>query len=241
MARIVKKKLSDSVLDEIRSMIRSGDLKEGDKLPNQNEFAAQLGVSRPSLREALQTLHQLGAIEQRPGLGTVLVSRVSALLSDDLHMPLISDSQATIELIETRRLIETGMMEFAVERATDKEIGQISKIMDDMSAAAERGDITAYQEKDLMFHLHIAKATHNRFVLRLFQNIRQSLDQFLKEAFYVMPERIGRSLEDHRSIYEALRRRDKKKAVTAMTAHLIQVQNALEGYYSKLPKNEADA
>ena len=238
MARIIKKKLSDSVLDEIRRMIQSGDIKEGDKLPNQNEFADQLGVSRPSLREALQTLNRMGAIEQRPGLGTVLVSRASALLSDDLNLPFMSDGQATGELLETRRLIETGMMELAVERATENEIRHIGKVMDEMSAAASSGNIAEYQEKDLMFHILIAKATHNRFVIRLFQNIRQSLDQFLKEAFSVMPERVARSLKDHLSIYEAIRARDKKKASVTMAGHLIQVQDALDGYFSKISSAE---
>lgn len=193
MAKIMKKKLSDSVIDEIRRMIRNGELQEGDKLPNQNEFALQLGVSRPSLREALQTLHRMGAIEQRPGLGTVLVSRAPALFSDDMNLPFMSDRQATVELIETRRLIETGMIELAVERATESEIRQIGKVMDEMSAAAGSGNIAEYQERDLMFHMLIAKSTHNRFVMRLFQNIHQSLKQFLKEAFFVMPERIALS------------------------------------------------
>lgn len=233
MARIVKKKISDSVLDEIRRLIINGDIKEGDKLPNQNEFAMQLGVSRPSLREALQTLHRIGAIEQRPGLGTILVSRAHALLPDDLDLPLMSDIQATVELIETRRLIETGMMELAVEQASDKEIRQIGKVMDEMLNSAKNGHIAEYQEKDLMFHVLIAKATHNRYIIRLFQNIRQSLDQFLKEAFSVMPERIKLSVNDHLSIYEALNARDKTKASSAMAAHLLQVQIAIEGYYSK--------
>jgi DNA-binding FadR family transcriptional regulator len=61
-------------------------------------------------------------------------------------MPWISDSQATVELIETRRLIETGIMELAVERATDKEIRQIGKVTDEMSAAADSGNIAKYQE-----------------------------------------------------------------------------------------------
>ena len=234
MAKVIKKKLSDSVLDEIRRMIIDGDIKEGDKLPNQNDFAAQLGVSRPSLREALQTLHRIGAIKQRPGLGTVLVSRAPILLPDDLDLPLMSDSQATIELIETRRLIESGMMELAVERATEKEVRQIGKVMDDMTAAADKGDINEYQEKDLIFHVLIAKATHNRFIIRLFQNIRQSLDQFLKEAFSAMPERIPLSLANHLSIYEALCAKDKNRALAAMTEHLLQVQDALEGYYSEI-------
>ncbi|MCG8641241.1 MAG: FadR family transcriptional regulator [Desulfobacterales bacterium] len=233
MAKITKKKLSDSVLDEIRRMILSGEIQEGDKLPNQIAFAEQLGVSRPSLREALQTLQRIGAIEQRPGLGTVLVSRVPVLISDEFKQPFLSDKQATAELNETRRLIEIGMIELAVERATDEEIAQIGEIVDEMVEAVRSDEIGDYQNKDLMFHLLIAKATHNRFIIQLFQNIRQSLDQFLKEAFFVMPERVELSLKDHLAIYEALRTKDAGKAHDAMSEHLLQVQDALEGYYSK--------
>ncbi|MFH1624915.1 MAG: GntR family transcriptional regulator [Pseudomonadota bacterium] len=66
MGRIVKKKLSDSVLEEIGRMVDAGELKRGDKLPPQDQLAAQLGVSRPSLREALRAMEMIGAIEQRP-------------------------------------------------------------------------------------------------------------------------------------------------------------------------------
>ena len=233
MAKITKKKLSDSVLDEIRRMILSGEIQEGDKLPNQIAFAEQLGVSRPSLREALQTLQRIGAIEQRPGLGTILVSRVPVLISDELKQPFLSDKQATTELNETRRLFEIGMIELAVERATDVEIEQIGEVVDGMVEAVRSNEISDYQNKDLLFHLLIAKATHNRFIIQLFQNIRQSLDQFLKEAFFVMPERVDLSLKDHLAIYEALRAKNASKAHDAMSEHLLQVQDALEGYYSK--------
>ncbi|MBU0733749.1 MAG: GntR family transcriptional regulator [Proteobacteria bacterium] len=66
MGRIVKKKLSYSVLEEIGRMVEAGELKRGDKLPPQDQLAAQLGVSRPSLREALRAMEMIGAIEQRP-------------------------------------------------------------------------------------------------------------------------------------------------------------------------------
>jgi GntR family transcriptional repressor for pyruvate dehydrogenase complex len=96
MAVIKRKKLADSVIEEIKRMVDVGELKEGDKLPNQLEFAAQLGVSRPSLREALHTLTLIGAIEQRPGLGTVIKSANSTLWAVQLCPPLVSDAQASI-------------------------------------------------------------------------------------------------------------------------------------------------
>jgi GntR family transcriptional repressor for pyruvate dehydrogenase complex len=236
--RIIKKKASDYVLEEIRRRILNGELREGDKLPNQNEFAEQLGVSRPSLREALQALTRLGAIEQRPGLGTILVSRAPALLADNMELPFLSDAEGVIELTETRRLIETGMIGLAVVRATDEEIAEIGRVMDESAEAASRGDIAQYQEKDLIFHHLIAKAAHNRFVTHMFQTIRQSFEQFLKEAFAVMPDTIGQSVKDHKEIYEALKKRDREQAEAAMSGHLIQVQKNMETYYGQKRKEK---
>lgn len=89
-------------------MIQEGKLKEGDKLPNQNEFAAQLGVSRPSLREAFHILDMIGAIEQLPGYGTVLKSLTSAIMAQHLTVLWISDRQATLNLLKARYYIELG-------------------------------------------------------------------------------------------------------------------------------------
>ncbi|MBI5606549.1 MAG: FadR family transcriptional regulator [Deltaproteobacteria bacterium] len=233
MSRILKKKTADYVLEEIRQMILKGQLNQGDKLPNQNEFAEQLGVSRPSLREALQTLTQIGAIEQRPGMGTVLVSKAHALIANNLNLPFMSDAQGTIELTEIRHLIETGMIALAVVRATNEEIAEIAGVLKEAVKAARKGNIEEYYQQDLVFHHLIAKATHNRYVMHVFQTIRQSLEQFLREAFLVMPEAIDQSAKDHLAILEALKSRNQGKAVEAMSRHLLMVQEKIEGFYQK--------
>lgn len=231
MARILRGKIADAVLAEIRRMIMNGELNEGDKLPNQTEFAAQLGVSRPSLREALQTLSRLGAIEQRPGLGTVLKSRAAALMSESLEMSILSDEEGTIQLTEVRRIIETGMVELAVERVTDREMADITKVMQDMEAAAAADDVAAYRDQDLMFHNIIAEACHNQFVQNLFQNIRSSFEQFLKESFEAMPFMLENSLQGHREIFKGLVERNSDLAMAAMRKHLLLVQRAVQDYF----------
>lgn len=236
--RIIKRKVPDSVLAEIRRMITSGELKEGDKLPNQNEFAAQLGVSRPSLREALQTLTQLGAIEQRPGVGTILVARSAAFLAGNLELPLISDVEATLQLVEARRLIELGMVSLAASRASEQELTEISALLEEMESAANRGDIESYCTKDLIYHHLIAQAAHNRFISSLFQNIRQPFEQFLQETFNAIPDRMQKSLQEHRRVYEGLRSRDPARAVAAMDAHLNMIQGSMETFYQQHQKKE---
>jgi GntR family transcriptional repressor for pyruvate dehydrogenase complex len=233
MEPIVRRRITDDILDRIRGMILSGELRQGDRLPNQNEFAAQLGVSRPSLREALHTLNLMGAIEQRPGIGTVLRARAPALLSGTLDLPLMSDADGTLQLLETRRLIEVGMVELAVDRATDEELAHLADVLEEMSALAENGEADGYREKDLLFHHLIAQAAHNRFLLHVFMTIRQFLEQFLKESFDVIPGMLRHSQQGHKDIFKAFQNKDRKRAVKGMNRHLRLVQKAVEDFFHK--------
>jgi GntR family transcriptional repressor for pyruvate dehydrogenase complex len=231
MASINKKKLADSVIEEIKRMIQSGELKEGDKLPNQNAFAAQLGVSRTSLREALSTLTRIGVIEQRPGYGTVLRSRIPALFTDHLAPPLISDKQATIELIEARRFIEIGAAELSVKNASPEQINEMGLLIKEMTRSLKEGRIDDYIEQDVSFHFLIAKASHNRFLVNLFVTIRGFMEQYMRESFHLLPWMLERSLKFHQNIYQAVKGGSHSKAAFQMKKHILDVQRAIQQYY----------
>ncbi len=231
MVSINKKKLADSVIEEIKRMIQSGELKEGDKLPNQNAFAAQLGVSRTSLREALSTLTRIGVIEQRPGFGTVFRSRIPALFTDHLAPPLISDKQATIELIEARRFIEIGAAELSVKNASPEQINEMGLLIKEMTRSLKEGRIDDYIEQDVAFHFSIAKASHNRFLVNLFVTIRGFMEQYMRESFHLLPYMLERSLKFHQNIYQAIKGGSRSKAVSQMKKHILDVQRAIQQYY----------
>jgi GntR family transcriptional repressor for pyruvate dehydrogenase complex len=231
MASINKKKLADSVIEEIKRMIQSRELKEGDKLPNQNAFAAQLGVSRTSLREALSTLTRIGVIEQRPGYGTVFRSRIPALFTDHLAPPLISDKQATIELIEARRFIEIGAAELSVKNASPEQINEMGLLIKEMTRSLKEGRIDDYIEQDVSFHFLIAKASHNRFLVNLFVTIRGFMEQYMRESFHLLPWMLERSLKFHQNIYQAVKGGSHSKAVFQMKKHILDVQRAIQQYY----------
>jgi GntR family transcriptional regulator, transcriptional repressor for pyruvate dehydrogenase complex len=227
------KKVSTAVLEEIRRMIVSGEIKEGDKFPNQNDFAAQLGVSRPSLREALQVLSQMGAIEQRPGAGTILVSSTPALFSAEVETPLVSNWDANAELMETRRMVEVGLAGMAAKRASDTEIAELGQALGEMDSARQKPDKEAFAEADLLFHHLVAKSSHNRFSVSLFQSISQSVGQLLNNAFQAMPVLLDVSFRAHRKIFRAIAARDPEGAREAMDQHLREGESALSGYYKK--------
>ncbi len=231
MASINRKKLADSVIDEIKRMVSSGELNEGDKLPNQNDFAAQLGVSRTSLREALSTLARLGAIDQRPGYGTVIKSRISTLFTDPLNLPLISDKAASIELVEARRYVEIGAVELAAKNATQDQIEEMRILIDEMASAVKGGRIEEYTEKDVAFHFLVVKASHNRFIMNLFVTLRGLMEEYIREAFHVLPWMVDRSLKYHQSIYQAVKTGNRSKAASQMKGHIKNVQMVIERFY----------
>lgn len=231
MAAIKRKKLGDAVLEEIKRMVTEGELGEGDKLPNQNEFSAQLGVSRPSLREALHTLNLMGVIEQRPGLGTVIKSANPALWLEQLSPPLVSDAEASLELLEARRFIEVGVVELAVQHAAAKDIQALDKIVKQMKPALEQEQLKKYSELDMAFHEHLAIASHNRYMKHMFLTISGLMEQFIREAFTVIPGLLEKSLGFHVSIYEGVKEKDVRKAVSSMREHIQDIYTSLERYY----------
>ncbi len=239
MASINKKKLADSVIEEIKRMIKTGELKEGHKLPDQNTFAAQLGVSRTSLREALSTLTRIGVIEQRPGYGTVLRSRIPALFTDHLAPPLISDKEATIELIEARRFIEIGTAGLSVKNATPDQIDEMGILIKEMGRSLKEGRIDDYIEQDVAFHFLIAKASGNRFLVNLFVNIRGFMEQYMRESFHLLPYMLKRSLKFHQNIYRAIKGGSRAKAVSEMEKHISDIRRAIKDYYQNQEQTAA--
>lgn len=233
-----KKKLADIVIDEIKRMILEGELKEGDKLPNQNMFSEQLGVSRPSLREALHTLTLMGVIEQKPGAGTILKSDKTDLWEQSPPPPLLSDSRATLELIEARKELETLMIRLTVERITDEEINEIDGIIQRMKVSIENEDIGEYLKEDVKFHYHLANASANRYMIHMFVTIRNLMEEFMEETFSVLPRLGPDSYEAHVAIFEAVKKRDKKKAMKEVAGHIAHIEEGLRSYYAAQKNTE---
>lgn len=236
---VVKMKTADFVVEEIKRMIGSGEIKPGQKLPNQHEFSSQLGVSRTSLREALRTLALLGVIEQKPKVGTMVTSQVQSCYSDYLTPPLISDRQTTMELIEARRYIELDAVELAVKNATDEEIAGLEELVARMAIALREKDITAYIECDAELHFEIAKASHNRFIIHIYINMMGTLSQYIRESCKAIPWMVAPTFKYHEGIVSAIKLRNLTKAKTRMGKHISQNQQAVDQYYALLSNKQA--
>ncbi len=232
---IKKQKIADAVIDEIKRMIENGELKEGDKLPNQSVFAEQLQVSRTSLREAIRVLDLLGAIEQRPGFGTVLKKVDPILLSSGIVVPpLMSDSHSTIELIKARQIIEVGATELAAQNADPRQIDELSSLADNLSSAKKNQQLDLYIENDLAFHILIAESSNNRFIIYSFENLKSYIKQYMKEFFREMPGMLKSSEKFHRNLYDCIAKRKPIEAKKAMNDHIENIHKNYLLYIEKI-------
>jgi len=235
--KIRKKRLADEVINEITKLIQNGELKEGDMLPSQSEFAAQLGVSRPSLREALNTLASLGVIELRPGLGTFLRSNYSSLYIDYLNVPLISNPKVTNELLEVREFLEVGAAGLAAKNATDNEIEQMRVLVEEMDKALYKKRMDEATDRDLDFHMLISDASRNGMLKSILMNIRSTIKEFMYETNMVVD--FSAYQKDHRALYHAIKNRDEMKAKAQMKKHIINLRSEVNLYYElKKPQLE---
>lgn len=217
------------VVEQIRELIQSGQLKPGDKLPTERSLAEQLGVSRSSVREALSALEVLGVIHSRQGLGNYVASNVSSDLPEEQFEDLIVD-EGTFEIIEARQLFEPGVAALAARRRTDADLVVMRTCISEMERLLGEGRDA--WEPDWGFHVAMANACHNPVVSALSDLITQRVSgrlwQLMRAQNYASdPSRPAHYLDRHRRIYAAIERGDAQAAEEAMRQDLAEITNDL--------------
>ena len=220
MAVIEKKKLPERVIDEIRHRLKTGQLKVGEKLPNQNELSSELGVSRTSLREAMKILDLLGAIEQRPGYGTVIRKEIPELHAQGANLPLMSDPAATFELLEAREILECGAVRLAAQKATPVQIERLQALVEEMDTHLATEESEKFKKIDNAFHALINAASGNRFLTDPGVALNQYVQQFIDENIDLLPGLLKASQQYHRAVCDAIAERDPDRAEKAMRHHI---------------------
>jgi GntR family transcriptional repressor for pyruvate dehydrogenase complex len=193
--------LSAKIADELRSRITQGALQPGDRLPGHRDLAASYGVSLGAAREAISILIGDGHVETRAGRGTYVAERTPSLLRDGNPV-----SRKDIEeLIEARELLGLSMAGMAAERASAEDIEQLRRAVARMQALAS--DAAAYPEADLAFHLALARAARNRFLLNIVHDLRALLRTDIELAAAAGIQRFGTlqfSADAHGDLVDAI-------------------------------------
>jgi DNA-binding FadR family transcriptional regulator len=205
------------VADRIQALIRDQQIKPGERLPSERDLAAQLSVSRASLREALIALELGGVIEVRGGSGVY----VCGIPQPDTSLPEIGPGP--FEVLSARRLIEAEVTAIAARVATDGAIDAILTCVEEMER--HQGNHHHDEMADRDFHLAIARATGNSALVGVMDYLwsqRGRLWTKLQDHFQT--EELRReTLTDHRRIFAAIAAHDPAEAKRAMRAHLERV------------------
>jgi GntR family transcriptional regulator, transcriptional repressor for pyruvate dehydrogenase complex len=209
--------VAQSAIATIKEMIVLGELRAGQRLPAERDLAAQLALSRPSLREAIRALIALNILESRQGEGTFVSSLDPELLSEPIDFMLQVNDDALISLSEARRVLEAGIAALAAERATDLELADL----DDFVKEGRRNvnDVEAFIEHDVEFHQRLRRLARSPVLARLLSSVSTLSMASRRRAAQDAAIR-ARALANHQAMAKALRARDATTAEALMVAHL---------------------
>ena len=218
-------RVSDEVVNQIKSLIIEGKLKPGDRLPPERELIKQFGVSRPSLREALNSMEAMGFLEATHGNRTIVKSLVSSKLFEPLDKLLREDTNTLFELIEVRKAIETWNAYFAARRATPEDISHLEDIIGSMKSTIEKGAV--FPDKiDADFHLAISLATHNKIQTHVMYTLHDMLKESIEKYYHKLNEE--ELFNQHQGIVQAIKEKNSELARTRIFQHLEYVESCIK-------------
>ncbi|MDV6013667.1 FadR/GntR family transcriptional regulator [Haloechinothrix sp. LS1_15] len=197
------------VLEKVEQQIIAGRLRVGDRLPAERDFAAQLGVSRASLREALRVLEAQGAVRLGVGTGqdsgTIITALPRKALTRFLRLHVALASFDMDELVDARIGLERSSVRLAAQQATAEDVARMTELLEGMEAKEVSRE--AFNDLDTEFHVSLAAAAHNRLLSEMTIAIRASVRPALLEAMerHQHWEELKHTLcGDHRAILDAV-------------------------------------
>ncbi|CAM3168146.1 FadR/GntR family transcriptional regulator [Sporolactobacillus spathodeae] len=227
---INNKKMYEKIADALMAMIRSGELKPGDRVAPVGDLAAQFGVGRSAVREALSALRAMGLIDMRQGEGTYIRSFSPETFSKYLSTGILMEERDIDDLLDVRELLES---EAARRAATSKDsvlIQEIFKALDSMKEVKE--DASIGEEADLAFHLAVARASGNRLLAQLMASVSEAIAELMRETrriwIYSQDSAIKKMYQEHRMIVDAIAEGVPDRARQAMLDHLASVRQIIK-------------
>jgi GntR family transcriptional regulator, transcriptional repressor for pyruvate dehydrogenase complex len=211
------RRLYQQVADQIRSVIEASGLAPGTRLPPERELALQLGVSRPSLREALIALEIEGIVETRMGSGVYVCAAPSQRAP--LELPMLGESPS--ELMQARSVLESAVVTLAAARVTRQGLERVRACLDAMRHEVRRGNSPL--EADRRFHVTIAEMTGNSLLVRLVGELFDARHGAITTRMSRRAENARSwqtAFQEHEAILRALDMRDPQEAAAAMCGHL---------------------
>lgn len=220
-------KVSDKVVQNLRMLIEQQNMQVGDRLPAERKLCEQLGVSRSSLREAIQQLISMGVLLSKMGAGTFLQQLPNAWSQDQIVQPLShlidQDPAYRFDVQEARTILEGGTAWYAAKRATPEDLKNIRECYDQIASFQALGDDDQAAKADTRFHLAIAEASHNLVLIQMMRSLFDLLQFNValgRRKVYSESHRFDQLHDQHFQVMAAIERRDPEAAQKAVCGHI---------------------
>ncbi|MFI0722007.1 FadR/GntR family transcriptional regulator [Streptomyces sp. NPDC021224] len=217
--------VTDEAIEKIKEMIVSGALRPGDRLPKESELAAELGLSRNSLREAVRALSLIRILDVRQGDGTYVTSLDPQLLLEALSFVVDFHRDDTVlEFLAVRRILEPAATAMAAISIPEDELDALQGKLDALGAQPSVEELVA---SDLEFHRGIVAASGNSVLCSLLDGLSGPTTRARVWRGLTQEDAVSRTLLEHRAILGALRDRDAEAARSWATVHIASVEQWL--------------
>lgn len=219
--RITRRKLSDEVLERLLRLISEGNLKAGDAMPSERELMERFGVGRPAIREAMQSLANMGLVSishgERARVQELTAQSIIRQVDLSAHLMLQRSSGSLEHLKAARLFFERGMVREAAQKASTDDVARLRAIVAEQRAAL--GKAEAFMDADMRLHTEIAAISGNP----IFVSVSQAMLGWLKAYHTELLRWSGKenhTLAEHAEIIDAIAKRDADAAEAAMVRHL---------------------
>jgi GntR family transcriptional repressor for pyruvate dehydrogenase complex len=233
--KIKPKKIYEEVTEAIQEMIRSGQLKPGERLDSVQQLAENFQVGRSAIREALTSLRAMGLVEMRQGEGTFINEFETDQITLPLSTAILMNKKDIANLLEVRKILELGTAAAAAKRRSKDHLVAMEKALEEMEAS--NGDEELGEVADLQFHLAISEASQNPLLLSLMNHVSGLMGETMKETRKVWLFSKQTTMEklayEHYSIYKAIQKQDEEEARHFMKIHLENVEAVIRKFHEE--------
>jgi GntR family transcriptional repressor for pyruvate dehydrogenase complex len=214
---VERKKIYETIVEQMRDMVESHTWKPGERLPSERELTQMLEVGRTSVREALRILEAMGYIDIRPGDGSYVRDNVVFTTSLQKMLEAVQGDELFVEVLEARELLEAQIAFLAAENASPEEVADLEAIVDRQERSMQAG--LDGVDENIEFHLRVTEITGNRVLVEMQQFLFKLAHQGIQNLFQItgLPQE---SVRQHREIIAAVSEHQSAKAQKLMVDHV---------------------
>lgn len=241
--KVSQERVADAVIRQIEQLILRGVLRPGERLPSERELSDKMGVSRPSLREAVANLQERGLLSARANSGIYVADVLGSAFSEPLIQLFAKHEEALFDYIAFRRDLEGMAAERAARLGSDTDLKVIQTIFGKMEQAHNKRNPAEEAALDAEFHMAIVEASHNVFMLHMMRSMFEMLRAgvfYNRQVMFKVRTTRAALLDQHRKIVEAIMSRDPAASRQAVEEHLSFVEDCMHED-KKAQSNEAVA